>query len=175
MKLYQKRGFALVVLIAAVVLASVYGISRKPADLIKVSYHHWIADSAELLSDDTEAIAEKYNETWDSKYSSVMAVATVSDTKGYTLEEYARKLAENWGLGTNDICLVIDKEKDDYYAAFGSSFTQKTTDTQQWQLKTAIEQTLYDGEYDSAVTALYRAADVVYSQAYGGGQSTYGK
>jgi uncharacterized membrane protein YgcG len=174
MKFYQKRGFALAVLIAAVVLASAYGLSRKPAALIEVSYHHWIADSAELLSTDTEAIVEKYNDTWDGKYSAVVAVATVDSAKGRTLSAYAQELGEKWGLGANDICLVIDRDTNDYYAKFGESFSSKTTDTQQQQLKTAIEKTFYDGDFDTAVTAFYRAADVVYSQAYAGGQSTYG-
>ena len=38
MKFYQKRGFALVVLILAILGASVYGISKKPASLPEVSH-----------------------------------------------------------------------------------------------------------------------------------------
>ena len=33
MKFYQKRGFALVVLVLAILGSCVYGISKKPADL----------------------------------------------------------------------------------------------------------------------------------------------
>ena len=35
MKFYQKRGFALVVLILAIIGSGVYGISKKPAALLK--------------------------------------------------------------------------------------------------------------------------------------------
>ena len=38
MKFYQKRGFALVVLVLAILGSCVYGISKKPADLPQVSY-----------------------------------------------------------------------------------------------------------------------------------------
>ena len=37
MKFYQKRGFALVVLILAIIGSGVYGISKKPAALPEVS------------------------------------------------------------------------------------------------------------------------------------------
>ena len=39
------------------------------------------------------------------------------------------------------------------------------TDTQQNQLRQAIETTYYSGDFDSAVTAFFRQADVFYAQA----------
>lgn len=55
MKFYQKRGFALVVLVLAILGSCVYGISKKPADLPQVSYGNWLRDDADLLTDETEA------------------------------------------------------------------------------------------------------------------------
>ena len=40
MKFYQKRGFALVVLVLAILGSCVYGISKKPADLPQVPWGH---------------------------------------------------------------------------------------------------------------------------------------
>ena len=56
MKFYQRRSVALIVLVLAILGASVYGLSKKPAPLPKVEYMHWIADEANLLSKETEHI-----------------------------------------------------------------------------------------------------------------------
>ena len=50
MKFYQKRGFALVVLVLAILGSCVYGISKKPADLPQVSYGNWLRDDATIRS-----------------------------------------------------------------------------------------------------------------------------
>ena len=42
MKFYQRRGVALFVLILAVLGASVYGLSKRPASLPDVEYYNWI-------------------------------------------------------------------------------------------------------------------------------------
>ena len=44
------RTVALVVLILAILGASVYGISKRPAQLPKVEYYNWIADEAGLVN-----------------------------------------------------------------------------------------------------------------------------
>ena len=77
MKFYQKRGFALVVLILAILGASVYGISKKPADLPQVTYGNWLRDDADLLTDETEASLRQYDQSWDSNYRAIIAVATL--------------------------------------------------------------------------------------------------
>ena len=77
MKFYQRRGVALVVLILAILGASVYGISRRPASLPEVEYYNWIADEAGLLSEATEDTIQSYNTAWNDKYYAVVAVAAV--------------------------------------------------------------------------------------------------
>ena len=68
MKFYQKRGFALVVLILAILGASVYGISKKPASLPEVSHYNWICDQAGLLTQDARQTIQEYNTAWNDKY-----------------------------------------------------------------------------------------------------------
>lgn len=173
MKFFKKRSVALVVLVLAIAASAFYGISKKPADLIAVDYQNWIADQANILSADTEATVKSYNTAWDNKYHAVVAVAAVTDTHGWKLEKYALSLGKAWKLGTNDMVLVLDTGSKDYYVEGGKEAISRMTASQQTALKTAIEQSFYSGDYDAAVTAFYRQADVFYSKAYGAGQGTY--
>lgn len=86
MKFYQKRGFALVVLILAILGASVYGISKKPASLPEVSYSNWICDQAGLLTQDARQTIQEYNTAWNDKYYAVAAVAAVDNIRGWKPE-----------------------------------------------------------------------------------------
>ena len=166
MKFFQKRGVALVVLILAVLASSVYGISRKPADptpLLDVEYRTWIYDDANLLSADTERLIEDYNTSWDSKYYALVAVATVDTLIGWEAEDYAYALGEKWGLGPNDMVLLI-VEDSHYYVALGEHVGYAMMDHHQQNLQNAIEQDYYKGNFDAAVTAFFRQADVFYAQ-----------
>ena len=169
MKFFQKRGVALVVLILAILGSSVYGISKKPAEptkLLDVEYRTWICDEAKLLSGDTEKLIEDYNDSWDAKYYAVVAVARVDTLTGWEAEDYAFALGEKWGLGPNDMVLLL-VEDSHYYVALGESANYAMMDTQQQKLQAAIEKDYYDGDFDAAVTAFFRQADVFYAQAAG--------
>ena len=173
MKFFKNRSVALVILILAIAGSAFYGISKKPAELVSVSYQNWIEDEANVLSSDTESTVKSYNTAWDSKYYAVVAVASVTDTHGWKLENYALSLGKAWKLGTNDMVLVLDTGSKDYYVEGGKEAMSRMTASQQTALKSAIEQSFYSGDYDAAVTAFYRQADVFYSKAYGSGQGTY--
>ena len=53
----------------------------------------------------------------------------------------------------------------DWQVYCGDNVGYAMTDTQQNQLRQAIETTYYSGDFDSAVTAFFRQADVFYAQA----------
>lgn len=170
MKFYQRRSVALVVLILAIIGASVYGLSKKPADLPKVEFYQWIQDDAKLLSGETEAVIEQYNTAWNDRYYAVIAVAAVDSIRGWDADEFAFALGEEWGLGSNDMLLLM-VEGQDYYVALGDTLLDYMTDTQQAKLKGAIEPDYYKGDYDAAAVSFFRQADVVYAQVlqnYGG-------
>ena len=112
MKFYQKRGFALVVLVLAILGSCVYGISKKPADLPQVSYGNWLRDDADLLTDETEASLRQYDQSWDSDYRAIIAVATLDTLNGWTYEKAAAELGSQWGLGGNDMLLLLVKDSD---------------------------------------------------------------
>ncbi len=174
MKFYQKRGFALVVLILAILGASVYGISKKPASLPEVSYYNWICDQAGLLTQDARQTIQEYNTAWNDKYYAVAAVAAVDNIHGWKSEDYARELGAKWGLGANDMLLLLVKGGD-WYVACGDDLADQMTDTQQTKLKTALDTPYYSGNYAEAAVAFFRQSDVVLSQTLGrtntGGQS----
>ena len=170
MKFYQKRGFALVVLVLAILGSCVYGISKKPADLPQVSYGNWLRDDADLLTDETEASLRQYDQSWDSNYRAIIAVATLDTLNGWTYEKAAAELGSRWGLGGNDMLLLLVKDSD-YYVALGDNVLDAMTDTYQAGLQGAVEAPYYQGDYDAAALAFFRQADVFYAQTLGRQQS----
>ena len=166
MKFYQKRGFALVVLILAILGASVYGISKKPASLPEVSYSNWICDQAGLLTQDARQTIQEYNTAWNDKYYAVAAVAAVDNIRGWKPEDYARELGAKWGLGANDMLLLLVKDGD-WYVACGDDLADQMTDTQQTKLKTALDTPYYAGDYSQATVDFFRQSDVVLAQTLG--------
>lgn len=170
MKFYQKRGFALVVLILVILASGAWGISKKPAALPEVSYYNWICDEAGLLSADTEETLRSYNSQWNDKYYAVVAVAAVENIRGWDSDDFARELGSEWGLGGNDMLLLL-VESGDWYVACGDNIADSMTDTQQTKLKTAIDEPYYAGDFDGAAEGFFRQADVVLAQLLGSTQS----
>ena len=171
MKFFEKRGVALVVLMLAIAGAVFIGqsrkdgfIAKKPTELLDVQYQDWICDEAGLLNGQTEQLIRDYNDSWNSKYYAITAVASIDHLTGWDAEDYAANLGEKWGLGRNDMILLLVKDGD-WQVYCGDNVGYTMTDTQQNQLRQAIETTYYSGDFDSAVTAFFRQADVFYAQA----------
>ena len=84
MKFFEKRGVALVVLMLAIAGAVFIGqsrkdgfIAKKPTELLDVQYQDWICDEAGLLNGQTEQLIRDYNDSWNSKYYAITAVASI--------------------------------------------------------------------------------------------------
>lgn len=170
MKFFKKRAVAWVVLVLAVIGSVCIGLARKdsylakqPTELLDVKYRQWICDDAGLLSDETRQLIEQYNADWDERYYAVVAVATVEHMTGWKDQEYAAALGKEWGLGANDMILLLVKDGD-WQVYRGDNVGRYMTDTQQQKLRSAIESTYYSGDFDGAVTAFFRQADVFYGQ-----------
>ena len=171
MKFFEKRGVALVVLALAIAGAVFIGqsrkdgfIAKKPTELLDVQYQDWICDEAGLLNGQTEQLIRDYNDSWNSKYYAITAVASIDHLTSWDAEDYAANLGEKWGLGRNDMILLLVKDGD-WQVYCGDNVGYTMTDTQQNQLRQAIETTYYSGDFDSVVTAFFRQADVFYAQA----------
>ena len=162
MKFFKSRTVATIVLVLAVLGASFYGLSKKPAELPDVEYYHWISDRENLLTASTEDVIESYNTAWNDRYYAVIAVAAVDNIRGWTAEDFVYDLGEKWGLGANDMLLLL-VEDGDYYVGLGDNLLVMT-DTQQSQLQLAIDTDYYKGDFDAAVVSFFRQADVFYAQ-----------
>lgn len=164
MKFFKSRAVAAVVLVLAILGASVYGLSKKPAELPDVEYYNWISDEHHMLTDSTEDIIESYNAAWNDRYYAVVAVAAVEHIRGWKAEDFVYDLGEKWGLGANDM-LVLLVGNSDYYVGLGDNLLYAMTDTQQHQLQVAIDTDYYQGDFNAAVVSFFRQADVFYAQA----------
>ena len=141
MKFFEKRGVALVVLVLAIAGAVFIGqsrkdgfIAKKPTELLDVQYQDWICDEAGLLNGQTEQLIRDYNDSWNSKYYAITAVASIDHLTGWDAEDYAANLGEKWGLGRNDMILLLVKDGD-WQVYCGDNVGYTMTDTQQNQLR----------------------------------------
>ena len=180
MKFFKKRSVAWVVLVLAVAASVWIGFARKdhflakqPTELLEVQYRQWICDDADLLSSGTKQLIERYNADWDERYYAVVAVATVEHLTGWEGQEYAANLGQQWGLGENDMILLL-VEDGDWQVYYGDRVGACMTDTQQQKLRSAIDSPYYTGDFNAAVTAFFRQSDVFYAQAQLNTGESYG-
>ena len=118
MKFFEKKGVAVTVLVLAIVLSSIWGISKKPAvtvpeggrpldeSLSTESFAPYMIDKAGILSNGTEKAVNLYNANWDGMVGAIIAVVT--DKNMDDLEDVAYAWAEELRLGEDDAILVID-------------------------------------------------------------------
>lgn len=179
MKFFKKRAVAWVVLVLAVAGSVCIGLARRdsflakePTELLNVAYQQWICDDAAILDDTTEALIRDYNARWDEQYYAVVAVASIDRLTGWEGEDYAAALGQKWGLGANDMVLLL-VEQGDWQVYCGDNVYGAMSDTQQNGLRRAIESDYYNDAFDSAVTAFFRQADVVYHEMQLGSGSYY--
>lgn len=170
MKLSTNRVVGIIAVVLAIVAAVVLGqmrkdhfLSKSPTELLEVEYRQWICDEAKLLDDATVKTVKQYNEAWDEKYYAVVAVASVERMVGWNETDYAAALGQKWGLGENDMILVL-VEDGDWQVYMGDYVGAMMQDYQQQKLRQAIDEPYYDGDFDGAVTAFFRQCDVFYGQ-----------
>ena len=163
MKFFRNRAVAWAILVLAIAASCLWGMHKKPATVPKVKCDIWISDNAELLNDNTVQTIKQYNKSWDKKYHAIVAVASVDTIRGWTYEKFCKELGGNWGLASNDMLLLLVKDSD-YWMACGDNVLSTMTDTQRYDLKLAIGEPYAIGNFDEAVTAFFRQADIVYAQ-----------
>ena len=91
MKLFKNRAFAIFVLIAAIALSSLFGISKAPEirlpegsvpldeSLSTYTFGQYVEDRAGVLSKKTMKAVCLYNANWDRMAGSILAVVTLGD------------------------------------------------------------------------------------------------
>lgn len=135
MKLLKNKAFAALVLIAAIALSSLYGLSKRPQvevpeggaaldDSLSTAYlSAYLVDEAGVLSASTEKSVLLYNANWDKLSRGILAVVTTRGTASLGgIEEAAWTWAEDLLLGENDAILLIDAGAEDYRLVASGTF-----------------------------------------------------
>ena len=135
MKLLKNKAFAAFVLIAAIALSSLYGLSKRPQvevpeggaaldDSLSTAYlSAYLVDEAGVLSAGTEKSVLLYNANWDKLSRGILAVVTTRGTASLGgIEEAAWTWAEDLLLGENDAILLIDAGAEDYRLVASGTF-----------------------------------------------------
>ena len=135
MKLLKNKAFAALVLIAAIALSSLYGLSKRPQvevpeggaaldDSLSTAYlSAYLVDEAGVLSAGTEKSVLLYNANWDKLSRGILAVVTTRGTASLGgIEEAAWTWAEDLLLGENDAILLIDAGAEDYRLVASGTF-----------------------------------------------------
>lgn len=164
MKFFKNRIVAAVLTLVVMAGCLVYGQYKKPAEMVQPAYGDWTYDGADILSPETETLIDGYNDRWDETYSSVTAVATVPSTGNWELYDYAVTLGDRWGLGPNDMLLLIDEGGEQYWLVTSELVEDSVGyDRLQNIFYEEFEPAYRNGSYDAAVQNLYSALDGSYA------------
>ena len=145
------------------------------------AYETWIRDDSQVLSQETLKWVCTYNANWDTRYGSIVALATVDRVEDGDLASYTYDLSAEIGLGENDALLVLAIEPRDAYLGVGDRFAEMlgracSTDDLEGAVGQLLDGYLYEDlqarDYDNGILALYAGLNEVYGLTYGGGQTT---
>ena len=169
MKFFKNKIVA-IALTALVVLGCLgygqyYRRYKEPAPMAEPAYNDWTYDGARILSPETLALVDKYNASWDADYQSVLAVATVPSTRNWEMRDYAQTMGGNWGLGENDMLLLIDAGSGEKWLEASAKIEDALTwDGINYALSSSFEPRFESGRYDAAVTEFFQAMDTLYGE-----------
>ena len=173
---FFKNKFVAIAMTAAVIFGCLaYGQSQRPwsgsmAEVVEdtgnydtAAYEDWSNDEANILSSSTEQLVDRYNAKWDAQYGTILALATVEDTDGY-IEGYAYGMADDAGLGADDMMLLISASENEYWVITADRVTDRTGEVVLQKTFDAIfDQISSSDDYDWAVNELYAALDDLYA------------
>ena len=168
MKLLKNKAFAALVLIAAIALSSLYGLSKRPQvevpeggaaldDSLSTAYlSAYLVDEAGVLSASTEKSVLLYNANWDKLSRGILAVVTTRGTASLGgIEEAAWTWAEDLLLGENDAILLIDAGAEDYRLVASGTFYDLLAAQSASFVDTLLEESIHKRDYDQAVLNLF--------------------
>ena len=167
MKFFQKRTVAIVITGLVILGCLLYGwgmSSPKPepdvAPIVSLTDGEvWVRDDAGVLTDVTRQELAQFNAHWDATYNSVVAFASTHSTDGDDMEDYAYALGTEWGLGQNDMLLLVVPGEMPYLVVSNSEIVP---DERLEDVFYGVFGTAY-ADYDSAVAILYCELDNLYS------------
>ena len=187
MKFFKNRAAAIIILAAAILLSSLWGLSKKPVieipegsvpldtNLSTRYLSDYIADEANVLSAGTEKTILLYNANWDKLIGGILGVVTVRGAEG-GVEDAAWDWAERLGLGENDAILLLDTREEDYYLLPGGRFDACLANQPASFVDACLHDYVYVSDYNSGVAALLgqlhlSVSEYVRQPASAGGES----
>ncbi len=166
MNLLKKRSVAIVILILAIVLSSLYGFSKRPVvsipeggvpldETLDTAYFQtYIVDQADVLSPKTEKQLSLYNANWDQMTQSIMAVVTVESLSG-TAEDAAWDWGEQLQLGEDDALVLFCKQTKEYSVVAAGDFYDLLAKQSVSFVDTCLYGHVQNGDYDKATLSLF--------------------
>jgi len=173
MKYFKTKGVAIAVMVAAILLSAVFGISRRPAvdipdggealdeSLSTLFFEQYVVDEGEVLSAKTEKSLSLYNANWDELAGSIMAVVTVESTYSEA-EDLAWTWAEKLQLGQNDAILLMNTLNGEYSVVASGQFYDRISSQGASFVDTALYEYVEDGDYDQAALSLFGGIHLLY-------------
>lgn len=177
MKLLKSKAFAIAVMAAAILLSSVYGLSKRPEvevveggvkldeSLSTTSFAPYVVDGADLLAGKTEKAVSLYNANWDKMAGSIMAVVTVESTASGA-EDAAWDWAERLQLGEDDAILLVDAGDGTYSVVASGLFYDRLSAQSPSFVDTCMYDGVQGGDYDAAVLSLFAQVHPLFSAAH---------
>lgn len=174
MKIFKNKAVAILIMVAAIVLSSLYGLSKKPEirlpegsaaldeSLSTAAFAPYIVDEAGVLSAKTEKTIGLYNANWDKMTGSILAVVTVKDAGG-DVTDAAWDWGERLELGENDAVLLLDAGDGTYSVAASGRFYDQLAAQSVSFVDTCLVEYVQRGDYDSGVLNLFGQIHLLFS------------
>ena len=175
MKIFKSKPFAIVIMIAAIILACVYSSATKPTvdvptgapeldeSLSTAYFEEFIVDDANILSAKTEKKLSIYNANWDQIAGRIIAVVTTKNVGN--VEDAAWDWAYELELGENDAILLIDAASGEYIVVARGSFYDDFAAQSGSFVDNAMYEGAAKGDYDTAALSLFAQVHLLH-EAY---------
>ncbi len=160
MKVLKKRSVAIIITVIVALAMAAFGLYKAPVKLPDVQTGTWVYDGANVLSADVESYLTTGNAQLLEDYGSVVAVATVKNTKGWDMSKFCIKLGDQWGLTGSDFLVVMDIGGDDYWLVQGYDLVNVFSDDQAGEYaRKYMENDFAAKDYGAAAESLFDALD----------------
>ena len=177
MKFFKNKIVAIAITAAVIAGCLGYGQTQRPwsgsSSVVEMAedagnydaaaYADWCYDEANILSSNTEQLVNSYNAKWDAQYGTILALATVEDTGG-EVEGYAYGMADDAGLGADDMMLLISASENEYWVITADRVTDVTGKVALQKIFESNFDPVFDTwDYEQAVRKLYAEMDEFYA------------
>lgn len=123
-------------------------------------YMSYVSDTAGFFSQKTVETICRYNAQFDNACGSIVGVITVLSLHGENMEDFVYEAGEDLGLGSKDICLLVDAQTEKWQIAVSGGTMEKISDDEFLVLKNSTYDNFYDsffaGEADEVIISLFK-------------------